>query len=81
MHRKVVKKKEGVCCKLYQENTAESYRSDTKRKYVILKTFQVPQSFLENHISGKYNLNSRMGLKTSSSRDAVESKIVETLKH
>jgi hypothetical protein len=47
------------------------------RKYE--KTFNVPRSILENHVSGKYDLNVKMGRKPALPEE-VENKIVHTLK-
>ncbi|XP_022342950.2 uncharacterized protein LOC111136409 [Crassostrea virginica] len=84
MPRKAVGKKRGKYVASYSKETLqraiEAIQNENMSFRKAEKTFHVPKSTLENHVSGKYDLNSRMGRKPALP-EAVESKIVETLKH
>lgn len=81
--KKVQRKKRGNYAAKYDKDllkkAIEAIENGTMSYRKAEKTFNVPRSTLENHVSGKYDINVRMGRKPALPEE-VENKIVDTCK-
>lgn len=83
VQKKVQRKKRGNYAAKYDKDllkkAIEAIENGTMSYRKAEKTFNVPRSTLENHVSGKCDINVRMGRKPALPEE-VEDKIVDTRK-